>query len=233
MRDKELIYFADPMCSWCWGFAPVIEAVQARFGAKVPLHLIMGGLYPGTEKPLTEKAKATIREHWDHVHEASGQPFDFDFFDREQFVYNTEPPSRAVVAVRRSKPGAALPFLRQLHHAFYAGNRDVTDRDVLSDIAQDFGAERAIFQSVFDDDLTLAETRRDFAIAKNAGIGGFPTLIGGNRQSGYLVLTQGFQPWPQIEQIVERWIDWFDSQPDETQPEATPADPPPQAATKH
>ena len=25
MPDRKLIYVADPMCSWCWGFAPVIR----------------------------------------------------------------------------------------------------------------------------------------------------------------------------------------------------------------
>ena len=25
---RELIYFADPMCSWCYGFAPVISAIE-------------------------------------------------------------------------------------------------------------------------------------------------------------------------------------------------------------
>ena len=23
MADKRLLYFADPMCSWCYGFSPV------------------------------------------------------------------------------------------------------------------------------------------------------------------------------------------------------------------
>lgn len=31
MDDRlHLIYFADPMCSWCYGFSPVICPVQER-----------------------------------------------------------------------------------------------------------------------------------------------------------------------------------------------------------
>ena len=30
MDGLHFIYFADPMCSWCWGFAPVIEKIAAE-----------------------------------------------------------------------------------------------------------------------------------------------------------------------------------------------------------
>ena len=44
MRKPHLVYFADPMCSWCWGFSPVIEAISEQFGTSLPIRLIMGGL---------------------------------------------------------------------------------------------------------------------------------------------------------------------------------------------
>ena len=91
MPGLHLIYFADPMCSWCWGFSPVIEAVRERFGPSLPIRLMLGGLRPGTTEPMTEGSKREICEHWEHVHEASGQPFDWSFFDREGFIYDTEP----------------------------------------------------------------------------------------------------------------------------------------------
>ena len=44
----RLVYVMDPMCSWCWGFAPVVEALagQAR-QAGVAMHLVAGGLQIG------------------------------------------------------------------------------------------------------------------------------------------------------------------------------------------
>ena len=56
MSDRHLIYFADPMCSWCYGFWPVIAAVQAAFGETLPIRLVMGGLRPGTTEVMTEEA---------------------------------------------------------------------------------------------------------------------------------------------------------------------------------
>jgi len=44
----HLLYVADPMCSWCWGFAPVIADICAAFGDRLPVRPVMGGLRPGT-----------------------------------------------------------------------------------------------------------------------------------------------------------------------------------------
>jgi putative protein-disulfide isomerase len=111
VTGPHLVYVADPMCSWCWGFAPVIAAIRGQFGTALPIRLVMGGLRPGTMKPLDDAGKAIIREHWEHVQKASGQPFDFSFFDRESFVYDTEPAAQALVVVRRRGMELALDYL--------------------------------------------------------------------------------------------------------------------------
>jgi putative protein-disulfide isomerase len=134
LTGPHLVYFADPMCSWCWGFSPVIDAIRDRFGSDLPIRLITGGLRPGTTKPMDEAARRTTREHWEHVHDASGQPFDFTFFEREGYVYDTEPSARAVVVVRKISMDRALDLLKRIQLAFYAYNRDVTDEIVLAEL---------------------------------------------------------------------------------------------------
>jgi len=83
MNRPHLVYFADPMCSWCWGFSPVITAIRQHHGADLPIRLVMGGLRPGTKEPMSEASKREIRGHWEHVEAASGQPFDYGLFDRD------------------------------------------------------------------------------------------------------------------------------------------------------
>jgi putative protein-disulfide isomerase len=208
VKGPNLIYIADPMCSWCWGFSPVIDAIRARFGPALPIRLVMGGLRPGTTKPMHEDAKRTTREHWEHVCEASGQPFDFGFFEREDFVYDTEPPARAVVVARRSGMDLALGLLKDLHHAFYAENRDVTDEAVLADIAAARGLERAAFVEGLRSDGTRDETWQDFAISQQAGIRGFPSLLAGTGEGAeYSIVTLGYQPAERILPPLERWIE--------------------------
>jgi putative protein-disulfide isomerase len=207
MAGPHLVYFADPMCSWCWGFAPVIEAIAQRFGPALPIRLIMGGLRPSTTRPMDEAAKREIRAHWEHVHEASGQPFDFGFFDREGFVYDTEPAAKAVVVVRRSGMPEALAYLHRVHAAFYADNRDVTDEGVLADLAVPSGLDREAFLEAFRSAAAKQETWQDFAITQRSGISGFPSLIVGTGESAeYALVTHGYQPADRLLPSLESWL---------------------------
>ena len=208
MPSPQLVYFADPMCSWCWGFSPTIEAIAAEYGASLPIRVIVGGLRPGTTKAMDAAARATSRGHWERVHEASGQPFDFAFFDRKHFVYDTEPAARAVVVMRGRDEALALPFHARVQRAFYAENRDVTDADVLAELAAEFGYTAAAFGEAFDSDRAREETQGDFRIAQSTGITGFPTLIAGyGDERPWTLITQGFQPKDRILPVVEEWLE--------------------------
>lgn len=202
----ELWYFADPMCSWCWGFSPVITALAEHYGDRVKIRLILGGLAPGTRGTLDDELKAEIRSHWDHVHEASGQPFDYSFFDREGFEYDTEPASRAIVAARRLDPAAALPFLARLHRGFYAEGKDVTDREVLADLAVAHGFDRDAFLDALDSQVTKQDTLADFAISRHLGVRGFPTLVGKNGND-LIALTIGYRPLDHMDPLVDAWLE--------------------------
>src|SRR5436190_7504190 len=144
MGERRLIYFADAMCSWCYGFAPVIGRIRQTFGDALPIQLVMGGLRPGTAEPMTEKARSTVLEHWGHVEDASGQPFDASVLT-ESFVYDTDPAARAVVLVRGHDPEMAMDFLERVQRAFYAEAVDVTRPQALAALAAEFGFEAEPF----------------------------------------------------------------------------------------
>lgn len=195
MGNQQLIYFADPMCSWCWGFAAVMDAIDEVWGETLPVRVVMGGLRPGTTEPMTEKAKSELRGHWVHVTEASGQPFGPSGLDAPGFVYDTDPAARAVVLMRREAPGQELAFLKILQQAFYAGGVDVTDLRALGDLAAGFGLDAAAFSAALSADEVKRAAWRDYAVARGAGVSGFPTLILGPREDGtYVAIARGFQP---------------------------------------
>jgi len=202
---RELVYFADPMCSWCYGFAPVIAAIEQHFRGRLPLRLVMGGLRAGQTRPMRDQDKDYIRGAWTKVGAASGQPFDFSFFEREGFVYDTEPACRAVVTMRSRNPSRALAFLERIQSAFYAENRDVTSAEVLADLAAEEGEDRTEFSAAFLSPEVRNETFRDFLLAQEFGIQGFPTLIvGGGKQ--YALVTSGFRPLDGIPEALDHWL---------------------------
>lgn len=207
MDEPHLIYFADPMCSWCYGFSPVIDQVRQAYGRALPIRVVMGGLRPGTDTPMTEDAKRQVVGHWAHVREASGLPFDPAVLDREGFIYDTDPAARAVVVVRREGQELAARYLAAAQRAFYAENQDVTSGEVLADLAEEFGLDRAAFLDAWNSEEAKQETWRDYAISQRAGVTGFPTLVGGpNEQGVYGVVTRGYAPGEQVLAVLKAWI---------------------------
>jgi putative protein-disulfide isomerase len=207
MDGPHLIYFADPMCSWCYGFSPVIDQVRQAYGRALPIRVVLGGLRPGTDTPMTDESKRSIIGHWDHVHEASGLPFDPSVLDRQGFVYDTDPAARAVVVARREGEELAVRYLAAAQRAFYAEARDITSAEVLGDLAESFGLERAAFLEAWGSEQAKAETWRDYATSQRAGVTGFPTLVGGpNEQGVYGVVTRGYAPGEQVLAVLRDWI---------------------------
>ncbi len=202
----DLIYIADPMCSWCWGFAPVMAALRARYAGQLRFNLLMGGLNPAPGRPLDAATQAGIEHHWQQVHAASGQPFNERFFTRTGFVYDTEPASRAVVCARRLRPGSELDLLPALQEAFYVHDRDITDAGVLCDIAVGHGFDAGTFAGAFADHKTWLATGNDFSIARSMGVSGFPAVAVASDGQGLAVLSQGYQPLVAVAAIIDEWL---------------------------
>ncbi|MEW5684357.1 MAG: DsbA family protein [Pseudomonadota bacterium] len=207
MDGPHLIYFADPMCSWCYGFSPVIEQIRLAYGRALPVRVVMGGLRPGTETVMTAEAKAQVVGHWKHVREASGLPFDPAVLDRDDFIYDTDPAARAVVVARREGEEIAARYLGAVQRAFYAENRDVTSGEVLADIAAEHGLDRGGFLTAWASDAAKQDTWRDYAISQGAGVTGFPTLVGGPNEAGaFGVVTRGYAPGEQVMAVLRAWV---------------------------
>ncbi len=207
MDGPHLIYFADPMCSWCYGFSPVMTDIRRAFGRALPVRVVMGGLRPGTEQAMTDAAKTEIKGHWNHVAEASGLPFDGAVLDIPGFRYDTDPAARAVVRVRREDPELALAFLARAQRAFYAEARDVTRAEVLADLAAELGLEREAFLADFESDDLKHETWRDYGVAQRAGVTGFPTLVAGPSAEGtYGVVTRGYRARDEVLALLHGWL---------------------------
>jgi putative protein-disulfide isomerase len=178
----NLIDVADARCSWCYGFAKTLDALLAEPGDTAPLELalVMGGLRPYTREPMAASRADELAGHWHHVAQASGQAFahaPHAALHRAGFVYDTEPASRASVAVRSLWPQHVWRYFKTVQSAFYAEGRDVTDPVVLADIAEALALPRQEFLTAFESQPIREATVRDFRQSADWGIRGFPTLL--------------------------------------------------------
>jgi putative protein-disulfide isomerase len=207
MDGLHFVYFADPMCSWCWGFSPVVEALRERTAEVLPIRLVMGGLRPGTTDPMPEDARRNLVGHWKEIHDLTGQPFGEGLIGLDGFVYDTDPAARAVVLARRTSMDLAIDYLARVQAGFYAEGRDVTKNAVLVDLAGELGLDRDEFAAGLEDEALKAETWRDYALSQRAGVTGFPTLIvGPNADGTFAPISRGYQDPQSVLAGVGAWL---------------------------
>lgn len=206
MRPARLLYVMDPMCSWCWGFAPVVEALAEQAGAAgVPLQLVVGGLRR-ERAAMDPAARVRILAHWQAVNASTGQLFNFRDALPEGFVYDTEPACRALVTARQLDEQSVVPLAGLIQQAFYAEGRDVTRAQLLVELAERAGIPRIEFAAAFDSEAMQAATAADFAWVQDLGIAGFPTLLA-ERDGQLALLTNGYQPLQALAPLLGRWLE--------------------------
>jgi putative protein-disulfide isomerase len=177
MPRALLYYVADPMCSWCWGFHPVLEAVAGALPSDVPIRYVMGGLARDTDEPMPEEMRAHIQEQWRRVAERTGATFNWGFWTRCAPRRATYPACRAVLAAAAQQPGAGPAMFHAIQRAYYVEARNPSDPATLIALAgaQGLDADR------FSKDLVSPEIDRrlheDFALRRSLHADKFPTLI--------------------------------------------------------
>jgi len=206
MKEKTLLYIADPMCSWCWGFMPVIEKMRNEYNGQLKLELLMGGLRPGTKNPMHSAQRQEILHHWEAVNRMTGQPFRFEGALPEGFTYDTEPASRGVVTASLINPESVFPFFKAVQSAFYAEQQNVTDSVVLAELAGSAGLDMQHFMRIFESELARNLTLEHFHRSRRLGASGFPTVIMVEDGAGYRFLTRGYSPFQRLRPTLEEWL---------------------------
>jgi len=204
-QDLEFIYVGDPMCSWCWGFAPVLERMEEIY--EIPIRVVVGGLRPGPEaQELDDRVAMTLAHHWEQVEHASGQPFDHGFLERRDgWVYDTETPAIAVAAMRELNPDETLRFHSRLQRAFYAEGIDITDRSRYPELLDGFDVDRDKFLEMLGSDEMRKAAWRDFSEARALGANGFPTLLVRDGEE-YGIVTRGYLSADRLLPSLSDWL---------------------------
>lgn len=208
---SRLIYIADPMCSWCYGFGPELAALLDGLPG-LPIEVVVGGLRPYNKGVMDAALKASLKEQWQKVAERTGLAFNHDFFSKEDFVYDTEPACRAVVAARLIAPQTSLYVFHEIQRAFYAEGKDVTDGEILASIAtkaladQGHQVDETTFLETWNSDVVIKATNDDFLLSDKWEIRGFPTLIL-ERGKQLDMISAGYVALPKLVELLQSVVD--------------------------
>jgi len=191
-----LYYVTDPMCSWCWGFAPTIEKIERRTSVRY----VMGGLAPDSDEPMPESMQAYVQDAWGAVEAATGARFNRDFWTQCAPRRSTYPACRAVLVATSLAPGGGPRLFRGIQRAYYLEARNPSETSTLIELAAEQGLDATRFAAELDAPATHARLAEDLALRDRLGARSFPSLVqecGGETR----VLMRG---WTRGEEVLAR-----------------------------
>lgn len=205
-EETTLLYIADPMCSWCWGFSPQLRRIEQAL-PQVPVRLVLGGLAPDTDEPMPLEMRAYVQQAWDAVEARTGVSFNRSFWDGHvpEIRRSTYPACRAVVLARAS--GLERPMFDAIQRSYYREARNPSASEVLADCATEvgLGLSREDFLERLDAPATQEELEQDFHLRRILGANSFPSLAiqRSDRESPGEVLLQGYASAEQVVPVLQ------------------------------
>lgn len=185
----NFVYFANPMCSWCWGFSPAIQEIKKSLPEN-DIRLVLTPFRIDTTEPMDETLRNYVLGQWQKVHKTTGQPFDFRFTVPDGFIYNTSLVCLAIKAFSRQLPQLEFEYLHALQHAFYTENQDLTNQEVLVNAANKFAVNEILFVDDLNGRALIDVLKQDFILCKQLAVQSYPTLML-EKSGSYTVLATG------------------------------------------
>ena len=198
-----LHYIYDPLCGWCYGAKPLVEAAQAV----LPVVAHAGGMMSGANRqPVSSQLRSYVMPHDRRIAEYTGQPFGEAYFEGllrdHSAVFDSTPPIAAVMAAE-AIDGGGLRLLGRLQTAHYVEGRRIADSAVLLELAMQMGYAQADFHVALesvDSESHIKASRRFLA---QLGGQGFPTMA--LEQDGTFQLVD-ISPWLGKPQAFADWL---------------------------
>ena len=206
----ELLYIHDPLCGWCYGMSPVINRVQAEFAGRVDVSVLCGGMAVGARATPIAETWGYIKSALGDVEKATGVQFGPAFkalAEAGRYVYDSEPPCRAIVAFRQltQDPARAVAFAHAVQTALFRDGHDLNHVVTYAALLLEFEVDAADFQRHFAAPDTARATQQEFAAVARTGVRGFPTVVLRRGEQGH-VLARGYQPYELLRQGLEQLL---------------------------
>lgn len=197
----QLVYFASPMCSWCWGFSPVIQQLN-KSAAVSHIRLVLTPFRIDTTEPMDEALRSYVLGQWQKVHQTTQQPFDFRFAMPEDFIYNTRLACMAIKAFGKQLPEQELEYVHFLQHAYYTENKDLTKQEILVNVGSSFAIDVEMFENNLSDEKIAAELEQDFLLCQKLAVQSYPTLLI-EKEGDYSLLANGYTKFDEVMKRIE------------------------------
>lgn len=173
--SQTLIYVHDPMCSWCWGYAPTWLKLKAALKDKLTIQYKVGGLAPDSDTPMEQGMQDMLKATWEKISNQLGTQFNYDFWRHCQPRRSTYPACRAALIAR--KYAKETEMISAIQQAYYLNAKNPSDNDTLIALASQIGLNEADFSSQLLSPEVDKALQEELMFIHSLPIQGFPSLV--------------------------------------------------------
>jgi len=208
-KNITLYYVHDPMCSWCWGFAPVLGELLDALPKAVCVQRLLGGLAPDNESPMPEAMKQLLQQTWRQIEETiPTAKFNFGFWQQCQPRRSTYPACRAVIAARQQGQQFDEVMTTAIQEAYYRQARNPSDEDTLVSLAEALKLDVNQFQMALNSTQTEQQLQQEIRQSRELFIESFPGFSINCAQAHSQIKINYNNVQPMLEQI-NRFIEKY------------------------
>ena len=173
-----LYYIHDPMCSWCWAFAPVWKKIHKTLPKYIRVIYLLGGLAPDSKATMPIQLQYQIQDYWHSIEKkVPGTQFNYDFWEKCTPRRSTYPACRAVIAARQQNPDTEFKMIQSIQEAYYLQAQNPSLRTTLVNIAKKLALDTVQFSHDLDSDLTQQKLNDEISLSRELSNRGFPDLV--------------------------------------------------------
>ena len=199
----QLFYIYDPMCSWCWGYAPTWQRLQRELTSEVDIVYGLGGLAEDSDVLMPEAMQVFLQQTWRKIAQQLGTEFNFDFWQHCQPRRSTFPACRATLIAREF--GKEQEMLTAIQHAYYLQAKNPSNLDTLQALAVDIGLDGYDFLQKLKSQSVDEQLMAEINNMRSLPINGFPALVLVKEQL-LIPIPIDYQDWRKSFEIIMKKI---------------------------
>ena len=198
----RLYYIHDPMCSWCWGFAPVLKQLLSALPEGIDVRRVLGGLAVDSDVPMPAEMQSMLQKTWCQIEtKIPDTKFNFDFWTNCQPRRSTYPSCRAVIAARQQGAQFDALMTTAIQNAYYQQARNPSDIEILVELANELGLDVGKFKEDISSEATQQVLEAEIELSRELHAESFPSLVFEAGPSTWAVPIDYNNPKPMLELI--------------------------------
>ena len=193
-----MIYVYDALCTWCYGFSPVMRAVYENYAGDFEFEVLSGGMIT---VPISDASGSPVNDY-QTVEERTGIIFGQGFLHRlekGELIFNSEIPAIALSVYKALKPQYAVEFAQHIQSSIYFDGKSSDEIELYRYLAANDGIDPDEFENRMSDSQYREAAHYDFALAKQLGVESYPAVFIQQSDSKFYLIARGYADYETME----------------------------------